>query len=259
MEALSFILSLLPRTLAAALVFLSRALSLCRAGCLVRRPQHAGCLESRHTTDIPGPTAGSLLSHAHPACPLRGGRSAQTRADLIPRVLAQMDNLCSHSQTNVGLLRFPLLLETTMTRPFSHHFPPHIRVLDIFLPEATRSLPMPPLSPLPPTPTPTQNMFPQKADTLLPNLAILVGPLSPSHPPGALLSSNRRIYHHFKTNICRFPSHKSPPVAAAICTSPPRRDSVVPSSYAVTFGELEIEGEAGKDCSCSIVFHFESL
>ncbi len=140
-----------------------------------------------------------------PCASLRGGRSAQTRADLIPRVLAQMDNLCSHSQTNVGLLRFPLLLETTMTRPFSHHFPPHIRVLDIFLPEATRSLPMPPLSPLPPTPTPTQNMFPQKADTLLPNLAILLGPslllilLAPSYPLiGASITILKPIYAGFR-------------------------------------------------------------
>ncbi len=156
-------------------------------------PTHCGYSSSRGGI--------SVLSRT-PYASLCGGRSAQTRADLIPRVLTQMDNLCSPSQTNVGLLRFPFLVETMTTRPFSHHFPPPLCVLDIFLLQGNSLSSKPLFPPLPPTPTPTQITFPQKADTLLPNpLSSWILLSSSSSRPLVLQSTH---LSPFKTNICRF-------------------------------------------------------
>ncbi|KAK0201320.1 hypothetical protein DFS33DRAFT_1490555 [Desarmillaria ectypa] len=154
--------------------------------------------------------------------------SSQTRTYLIPRVLARMDNLCSltlpcfdfhvirhHSafglshiefgnsylssqdkadlitwlngQTNIVSLIFPNLVG------HDDDYPPkrtHNQLVSASTIPSTLSLfPMPPLSPLPETPTPTRDAFTHTTSaTLLPNLVTLHGPphlillFAPSRP-----------------------------------------------------------------------------
>ncbi|KAK0207809.1 hypothetical protein IW262DRAFT_1529398 [Armillaria fumosa] len=310
-EVLTTILSFIPRMSVPALALLSRDF-LCAARAVLY-----GDLDMR---DIRDPdtlwtylvTRRDLTSLTHtlrvPAWP-----SAQTRAYLMPRVLACMDSLHSlslpsfdlhilrhHSafglhhiefgnthlseraeaelltwldgQTNVVSLRFPFLVDdddddTSPPTPLPTT-PMRIRLLSalsqpfLFL--------MPPLLPLPPTPTPTQHTFTHAAETLLPNLATLQGPprlillLAPS---GSLVDASITISTPIGAGFRPEMTLESLPPSVRhlrlIFKSVGKCTEVNTLRIAIivcpAIEELEIEGEAGERCWCSIVRRLKSL
>ncbi|PBK85915.1 hypothetical protein ARMGADRAFT_543618 [Armillaria gallica] len=72
-------------------------------------------------------------------------------------------------QTNVVSLRFPFLVDDDASRPTAFPATPRrTRVLSApTIPSQSFLFPMPPLSPLPPTPTPTKDTFMNAAATTL--------------------------------------------------------------------------------------------
>ncbi|KAK0432946.1 hypothetical protein EV421DRAFT_1451365 [Armillaria borealis] len=131
-------------------------------------------------------------------------------------------------------------------------------------------VPMPPLSPLPPTPTPTQATFTHTEATLLPNIATLHGPpyliilIAPSRPLiDASITISTPIYAGFRptTTLESFPS----PVRRLRFTfkSVGKRteEKTLHSAVIVCpdIEELEIDGDADKECWYSIVPYFKSL
>ncbi|KAK0226814.1 hypothetical protein EDD85DRAFT_958580 [Armillaria nabsnona] len=191
-EVVTFILSLLPRTLATALVFLS---------CAFFYAAQAVLYSHLDVRDVRDPDAlriflvmrWDLCSLTH-TLRVPAWAYTQTRAYLIPCVLACMENqrlstpaLCLWSTsytlndwTSVVFLRFlslfddddvllpptPLFATPTLTRLLFVSIPPS----RLFL------FRTPPLSPLPLAPTPTQDLFTHTATAQLPALAILQGP-----------------------------------------------------------------------------------
>ncbi|KAK0209929.1 hypothetical protein IW262DRAFT_499427 [Armillaria fumosa] len=314
-ENLTAILSLIPRTSVPALALLSHDFLSAAQAVLY------GDLDMR---DVRNPdtlwiflvTRRDLTSLTHtllvPAWP-----SAQTRAYLIPRVLARMDNLRSlsipsfdlhilrhHSafglryiefgntrlseqaeaelltwldgQTNVVSLRFPFLVDDDDDDDSSPPTPlpttpTRIRLLSApTTPSQPFLFPMPPLSPLPPTPTPTRDTFTHTTETLLPNLTTLQGTprlvvlLAPSRPLiDASLTVSTPIYAGYRpwTTLESLP----PSVRHLRLTfkSVGKRTEVKTLRIAIVvcpnIEELEIEGEAGEECWCSIVRQFKSL
>ncbi|PBK79690.1 hypothetical protein ARMGADRAFT_1069342 [Armillaria gallica] len=129
---------------------------------------------------------------------------------------------------------------------------------------------MPPLSPLPPTPTPTKDTFTHTTDTLLPNLTTLEGPphlavlLAPSRPLiDASITISTPIYAGFRPTTTL--ESLSPSVRRLRLTfkSVGKRteEKTLRSAVVVcpAIEELEIEGEGGEECWCSIVPHFKFL
>ncbi|PBK80363.1 hypothetical protein ARMGADRAFT_1020928 [Armillaria gallica] len=313
-EVLVTILSLLPRTSLPALALLSRDFLSAAQTVLY------GDLDMR---DVPNPdtlwiflvTRRDLTSLTHtlrvPAWP-----SAQTRAYLIPRVLARMDNLRSlslpsfdihilrhHSafglrhiefgnthlsgqaegelltwldgQTNIVSLRFPFLIDddgddASPPTPLPAT-PTRTRLLSApTTPSQSFLFPMPPLSPLPPTPTPTQDTFNLTTDTLLPNLMILHGTprlvilLAPSRPLiDASITISQPIYAGFRPTTTL---ESLPPSVRRLnlffkSVGKRTEEKTLRSAVVVcpNIEKLEIEGEGGEECWCSIVPHFKSL
>ncbi|KAK0226854.1 hypothetical protein EDD85DRAFT_1027347 [Armillaria nabsnona] len=313
-EVLATILSLLPRTSLPALTLL------CRDFLSAAQAVLYGDLDMR---DVRNPdalwiflvTRRDLTSLTHtlrvPAWP-----SAQTRAYLIPRVLARMDNLRfltlpsfdihilrHHSafglryiefgntrlsgqaegelltwldgQTNVVSLRFPFLLDdddddASPPTPLPAT-PTRIRLLSApTTPSQSFLFPMPPLSPLPPTPTPTRDTFTHTAETLLPNLTTLQGPprlvilLAPSRPLiDASITISKPIYAGFRptTTLESLPSSVRRLNLVFKSVGKRTEEKTLRSAVVVcpAIEELEIEGEGGEECWCSIVPHFKSI
>ncbi|SJL17972.1 uncharacterized protein ARMOST_21543 [Armillaria ostoyae] len=314
-EVLTFILSLIPRTSVPALALLSHDFLSAAQAVLY------GDLDMQ---DVRNPdmlwiflvTRRDLTSLTHtlrvPAWP-----SAQTRAYLIPRVLARMDNLRSlslpsfdlhilrhHSafglrhiefgntrlsgqaeielltwldgQTNVVSLRFPFLLDddddASPPTPLPAT-PTRTRLLSApTTPSQPFLFPMPPLSPLPPTPTPTQDTFTftHTEATLLPNLATLHAPphliilLAPSRPLiDATITISTPIYAGFRptTTLESLPASVRRLRFTFKSVGKRTEEKTLRSAVVVCPGieELEIDGEAGEECWCSIVPHFKSL
>ncbi|KAK0226861.1 hypothetical protein EDD85DRAFT_164863 [Armillaria nabsnona] len=313
-EVLVTILSLIPRTSLPALALLSRDFLSAAQAVLY------GDLDMR---DVRNPdtlwiflvTRRDLTSLTHtlrvPAWP-----SAQTRAYLIPRVLARMDNLRSltlpsfhihilrhHSafglrhiefgstrlsghaeaelltwldgQTNVVTLRFPFLIDdedgdASPPTPLPAT-PTRIRLLSApTTPSQSFLFPMPPLSPLPPTPTPTQDTFNHITDTLLPSLTTLHGPprllilLAPSRPViDASITISKPIYAGFRptTTLESLPPSVRRLHLVFKYVGKRTEEKTLRSAVVVcpNIEELEVEGEGGEECWCSIVPHFKSL
>ncbi|KAK0471458.1 hypothetical protein IW261DRAFT_894432 [Armillaria novae-zelandiae] len=313
-EILTAILSSIPRPSVPALALLSRAF-LCAAQAVLYGDLDMRDIQNPDTLWIFLVTRRDLTSLTHtlrvPAWP-----SAQTRAYLIPRVLARMDNLRSlslpsfdlhilrhHSafglrhiefgntrlaeqaeaelltwldgQTNVFSLRFPFLVDgddedVLLPTPLPTT-PTRIRLLSA---PTTPSQPflfqMPPLSPLPPTPTPTQDTFTHVAETLLPNLTTLQGPprliilLAPSRPLiDASITISTPIYDGFRptTTLESLPSSVRHLRFTFKSVGKRTEEKTLRSAVVVcpAIEELEIEGDAGEACWCSIVPHFKSL
>ncbi|KAK0184247.1 hypothetical protein F5146DRAFT_252895 [Armillaria mellea] len=313
-EILAAILSLIPRTLVPPLALLSREFLSAVQAVLY------GDLDIR---DVRNPdmlwiflvTRRDLTSLTHtlrvPAWP-----SAQTRAYLIPRVLAHMDNLRSlslpsfdlhilrhHSafglrylefrnthlsgqaeaellmwldgQTNVISLRFPFLLDddngnVSPSTPLPAT-PMPTRILSApTLPSQPFLFPLPLLSPLPATPTPTQDSFAYTAETLLPTLMTLYAPpfliilLAPSSPLIEVsITISTPIYGGFRPTATLKSLPPSVRRLRFMFKSVGKRTEVKTLRIAVdvcpAIEELEIEGDAGDECWCSIVPHFKSL
>ncbi|PBK62036.1 hypothetical protein ARMSODRAFT_981024 [Armillaria solidipes] len=315
-EVLATILSLIPRTSVPALALLSRDFLSAAQAVLY------GDLDMR---DVRNPdalwiflvTRRDLTSLTHtlrvPAWPC-----AQTRAYLIPRVLARMDNLRSlslpsfdihilrhHSafglrhiefgntrlsgqaeielltwldgQTNVVSLRFPFLVDDDDVDASPHTplpaTPTRTRLLSApTTPSQPFLFPMPPLSPLPPTPTPTQDTFTftHTEATLLPNLATLHSPphliilLAPSRPLiDASITISTPIYAGFRPTTTLESLPQSVRRLNLVFNSVGKRteEKTLRSAIVVcpAIEELEVEGEGGDECWCSIVPQFKSL
>ncbi len=313
-EVLVTILSLLPRTSLPALALLSRNFLSAAQAVLY------GDLDMR---DVRNPdalwiflvTRRDLTSLTHTLC-VPAWPSSQTRAYLIPRVLARMDNLHSlslpsfdihivrhHSafglrhiefgntrlsgqaeaelltwldgQTNVVSLRFPFLVDdedddASPPTPLPAT-PTRARLLSApTTPSQSFLFPMPPLSSLPPTPTPTQDTFTHAADTLLPNLTTLQGPphlvilLTPSRPLiDASITISTPIYAGFRPTTTLESLPPSVRRLNLVFKSVGKRteEKTLRSAVVVcpNIEELEIEGEGGEECWCSIVPHFKLL
>ncbi len=153
------------------------------------------------------------------------------------------------SQTNIVSLRFPFLLHNDYSSP-STPLPAIPTRTHLLSGPSTQSqlflFPMPPLSPLPLTPKPTQDTFMHTADTLLPNLTIVNGPphllflLAPSRPLiDASITISTPIYARFRP-MTTLKSH--PPSVRRLSVSPSsmwanvrmKRHFAVSSSYALT-------------------------
>ncbi len=108
---------------------------------------------------------------------------------------------------------------------------------------------MPPLSLLSPTPTPTQDTFTHAADTLLPNLTTLQGPthlvilFRPTTTLESLPPSINRLRFTFKS-VGKRTEEKTLHSAIVVCPD---------------IEELEVDGEAGEECWCSIVPYLKTL
>ncbi|KAK0485524.1 hypothetical protein EDD18DRAFT_698746 [Armillaria luteobubalina] len=313
-EILTSILSSLPRTSLPALALLSRDF-LSAAQAILYGDLDTRDVRNPDTLWIYLVTRRDLTSLTHtlrvPAWP-----SAQTRAYLIPRVLARMDNLRSlslpsfdlhilrhHSafglrhiefgntrlseqaeaelltwldgQTNVVSLRFPSLVDNddddaSPPTPLPST-PTRIRLLSApTTPSKSFLFPMPPLSPLPPTPTPTQDTFNHTIETLLPDLTALQGPprliilLAPSRPLiDASIIISTPIYDGFRprTTLDSLPTSVRHLRFAFKSVGKRTEEKTLRSAIVVcpAIEELEIEGDAGEACWCSIVPHFKSL
>ncbi|KAK0477161.1 hypothetical protein EDD18DRAFT_1337998 [Armillaria luteobubalina] len=313
-EILTSILSSIPRTSLPALALLSRDF-LSAAQAILYGDLDMRDVRNPDTLWIYLVTRRDLTSLTHtlrvPAWP-----SAQTRAYLIPRVLARMDNLRSlslpsfdlhilrhHSafglrhiefsntrlseqaeaellmwldgQTNVVSLRFPLLVDdvdedASPPTPLPST-PTRIRLLSApTTPSKPFLFPMPPLSPLPPTPTPTQDTFSHTTETLLPNLTALQGPprliilLAPSRPLiDVSITISTPIYDGFRptTTLESLPPSVRHLRFAFKSVGKRTEEKTLRSAVVVcpAIEELEIEGDAGEACWCSIVPYFKSL
>ncbi|PBK62041.1 hypothetical protein ARMSODRAFT_1062107 [Armillaria solidipes] len=177
-------------------------------------------------------------------------------------------------QTNVVSLRFPFLLndddDASPPTPLSTT-PTRTRLLSApTTPSQPFLFPMPPLSPLPPTPTPTRDTFTHTAETLLPNLTTLHGPprliilLTPSRPLiDASITISTPIYAGFRPTTTLESLPQSVRRLNLVFNSVGKRteEKTLRSAIVVcpTIEELEVEGEAGDECWCSIVPHFKSL
>ncbi|KAK0432076.1 hypothetical protein EV421DRAFT_1742595 [Armillaria borealis] len=129
---------------------------------------------------------------------------------------------------------------------------------------------MPPLLLLLPTPMPTQDTFTPAADTLLSNLTTLQGPphlvilLAPSRPLIDMsITISTPIYAGFHLTMTLESLH--PYVCRLRFTfksvSKRTEEKTLHSAIIVCpdIEELEVDGEAGEECWCSIVPHFKIL
>ncbi len=314
-EVLVTILSLLPRTSLPALALLSRDFLSAAQAVLY------GDLDMR---DVRNPdalwiflvTRRDLTSLTHTLC-VPAWPSSQTRAYLIPRVLARMDNLHSlslpsfdihivrhHSafglrhiefgntrlsgqaeaelltwldgQTNVVSLRFPFLVDdedddaspptplpatptrtrllSTPTTPSQPFFISHASAIT-----APRLLQRR-----------LGDTFSHTAETLLPNLTTLQGPprlavlLAPSRPLiDASITISTPIYAGFRATTTL---ESLPPSVRRLRFSfksvgKRTEEKTLRSAVVVcpNIEELEIGGEGGEECWCSVVPHFKSI
>ncbi|PBK85931.1 hypothetical protein ARMGADRAFT_1086973 [Armillaria gallica] len=250
-EVLTAVLSFLPCTPVAALSLLSQkflsAVRLCHTATLNLTPHNL-----------------HVMSHSG-LCHIKFTLFGHAEAELL---------MWLDGQTNVVSLCFPFLLDddddtspptplpVTPTRPHLLSAPT--------TPSQPFLFPMPPLSLLPPTPTPTQDTFTHTTNTLLPNLTTLQGPphlailLAPSRP---LIDESITIYMPIYAGLRHMTTLESLPLSVCClrvafksvgkCTEEKTLRSAVVVCPAIE--ELEIEGEGGEECWCSIVSHFKSL
>ncbi|KAK0190186.1 hypothetical protein F5146DRAFT_1002356 [Armillaria mellea] len=192
-------------------------------------------------------TRRDLTSLAHPARPYMALRP-DPRISHSPR--ARMDNLHlfpilldNYDGDGDASPPTPLLATPTRTRLLSAPTPPSKPFL----------FPMPPLSPLPATPTPTQDSFAHTAATLLPNLMtlyatprfiILLAPSCPLIEATITISTLTYCHPRISPSLCKRTEEKTLRSAIVVCPA---------------IGELEIECDAGEERWCSIVPHFKSL
>ncbi len=150
------------------------------------------------------------------------------------------------------------------------HFSP-LRHAPVFSQHQAGSLfPTPRLSPLPLTPTLTQDTFNHVADTPLPNLTTIQGPphlanfLAPSRPLiDVSITISTPIYAGFRpmTTLESFPLSVRLPRFAYKSVGKRTEEKTLRSAVVVcsAIEELEIDGEGGEECWCFIVPHFKSL
>ncbi|KAK0471468.1 hypothetical protein IW261DRAFT_1597272 [Armillaria novae-zelandiae] len=165
-------------------------------------------------------------------------------------------------QTNVVSLRFPFLVdgddEDVLPPTLLPTTPTRIRLLSApTTPSQPFLFPMPPLSPLPPTPTPTQDMFTHARHVLS----------SSSHPSRPLIDASitisTPIYDGFRptTTLESLPPSVRHLRFAFKSVGKRTEEKTLRSAVVVcpAIEELEIQGDAGEACWYSIVPHFKSL
>ncbi|SJL17980.1 uncharacterized protein ARMOST_21551 [Armillaria ostoyae] len=182
--------------------------------------------------------------------------SAQARAYLI------------RPQTNIVSLRFPIILlddnDNSVPSTPLPATPTHTRLLS--LPTTSSRLSPPPL---PPTPIRNQDAFMHTATTLFPNLANLHGSpyliiLAPFRPLiNLLITISILIYAGFRpTTILKYLPHTLYCLRFMFKSVGKRtKEKTLRTAVDVcsAIEELEIEGEGGEKCWCSILSHFNSL
>ncbi|PBK85913.1 hypothetical protein ARMGADRAFT_1035912 [Armillaria gallica] len=176
-------------------------------------------------------------------------------------------------QTNLVSLRFPFLLDDDDDASAPTPLPITPTRTHLLSAPTTPSqpflFPMPPLSPLPPTPTPTQDTFTHTTDTLPPNLTTLQGSphlatlLAPSRPLiDASITISTPIYAGFQptTTLESLPLSVRRLRVAFKSVGKRTEEKTLRSAVGVcpAIEELEIDGESGEERWCSIVPHFKS-
>ncbi len=170
-------------------------------------------------------------------------------------------------QTNVVSLRFPFLVDDDDDASTPTAFPAtptRTRLLSApTTPNQSFLFPMPPLSPLPPTPTPTKDTFMLAADTTLQGPPRLIILLAPSRPLiHAFITIYTPIYAGFRPTSTL---EALPPFVPRLnvvfkCVGKRTEEKTLCSSVVACpdIEELEVEGEDGEECWCSIVPHIKS-